>query len=120
MAAGRGAYLPCITEHFDERPRAGILKPPAQILFDGGEPSPSAFKAELSEAKGWMDERPADELSRFVTLYAWNEWHEGGILEPNFRDGAALIAQIPDVFKTPFMPLPCRRTGICPDASGAL
>ena len=117
-AAKSGAYLPCVTEHFDERPRAGILKSPAQIMFDGVPMTPAGFRAELQDAKDWMDKRPDDKLSRFLVLYAWNEWHEGGILEPSVRQGAALISQIPKVFPMSLPPRKCRLTGRCPDAAG--
>lgn len=117
-AAKSGAYLPCVTEHFDERPRAGILKSPAQIMFDGVPMTPAGFRAELQDAKDWMDKRPDDKLSRFLVLYAWNEWHEGGILEPSVHQGAALISQIPKVFPMSLPPRKCRLTGRCPDAAG--
>ncbi|HVX43703.1 MAG TPA: glycoside hydrolase family 99-like domain-containing protein, partial [Mycobacteriales bacterium] len=34
--------------------------------------------------------RPAT-VDNFVLLYAWNEWHEGGYIEPNARDGCAFL-----------------------------
>ena len=30
-------------------------------------------------------------VDNYLFLYAWNEWHEGGIIEPNKRDGCAYL-----------------------------
>ena len=35
---------------------------------------------------------------RYLTIYAWNEWNEGGIIEPNVSDGSAYLAAVAEVF----------------------
>lgn len=50
-------------------------------------PARLAYYAEsLRQVKHWMLARAPDadplNLRRYLTIYAWNEWHEGGILEP--------------------------------------
>ncbi|WP_166677626.1 glycoside hydrolase family 99-like domain-containing protein [Amycolatopsis arida] len=97
---GTMPLIRCATSNFDERPRIGILVP---------DPGPDEQKqrdsfrwyddATLAEYERLLDTVKADitESSRppvvdnFVMLYAWNEWHEGGFVEPNKRDGCAYL-----------------------------
>ncbi|WP_168211483.1 glycoside hydrolase family 99-like domain-containing protein [Actinosynnema sp. ALI-1.44] len=95
-----GTLLRCATSDFDERPRIGIA------IGDPG-PDPAALRASFR----WYDDadltgfervlaavradvaesaRPST-VDNFVSLYAWNEWHEGGYIEPNRRDGCAYL-----------------------------
>jgi Glycosyltransferase WbsX len=37
-------------------------------------------------------------VDNFVLIYAWNEWHEGGHIEPNVRDGCAYLNTIRQQF----------------------
>jgi hypothetical protein len=67
----------------------------------------------LQNVKTWMDGQN-DELSHILTIYAWNEWHEGGIVEPNVRDGAMYLNAISDTFELPIGDHPCRTSGKCP------
>ncbi|WP_457798002.1 glycoside hydrolase family 99-like domain-containing protein [Methylocystis sp. S23] len=97
------AFMPCFTENMDERPRLGIMKEPQAIFYFAEPVTAGNFEKGLRGVNAWMDERPNSEPSRFLALYAWNEWHEGGILEPNARDGAALISRIPGVFGVPYL-----------------
>ncbi|WP_442756478.1 glycoside hydrolase family 99-like domain-containing protein [Methylocystis sp. JAN1] len=94
-------FMPCFNERMDERPRVGIMKPPEEIFFFEQAADPGTFAVGLRAVKTWMDQRKSEDLSRFLAIYAWNEWHEGGVLEPTKKDGAALIREIPQVFQTP-------------------
>ena len=98
-------FMPCLAQRHDERPRIGIMKHADQITYPQHWVSPELFGQGLEEMRSWMDKRADDEVAQFLTLYAWNEWHEGGILEPNVKDGAAYINRIPAVMGVPFIPI---------------
>jgi hypothetical protein len=70
--------------------------------------------------RSFMDTNRGSDVNRFLTLYAWNEWHEGGILEPNVQDGAAYINQITAAFTVPYINRSCRTSGMCSDAAGSV
>lgn len=97
----------CATSDFDERPRIGISKPDPVLPEDSPEEaqrklhasfrwyedqSPAAFTRLLGDIRADLDAstRPST-VDNFVLLYAWNEWHEGGVIEPNERDGCAYL-----------------------------
>lgn len=91
--------LPCVTSGFDERPREDIvwyLRPgpggadpyPARYFLESNHPDVrlAYYSEALDQVKHWMDTHTdAFGLSRMLTIYAWNEWHEGGILESAMR-----------------------------------
>ena len=99
-----GILIRCVTSGFDERPRIGILIP------DPEEPTEENLKA----AFRWYDDQSPEEFGRLldlvaadiaestrpqivdnmVLIYAWNEWHEGGVIEPNARDGCMYLDMI--------------------------
>ena len=94
--------VPGFTQNFDERPRFGCIKNPP-CLYDPTDSYRKNFQQDLAQLKVWMDEQPREE-SRILSIYAWNEWHEGGILEPNVRDGARYLDLINTVFRLPRNP----------------
>lgn len=104
-------FLTCAMDNFDERPRTQLTVPRGSARYTQGW-SAERFKAILLKEKQFMDSR-TDPLSKMLTIYAWNEWHEGGIIEPNIRDGAKLLNIISDVFDLPKGTDPCRITGKC-------
>jgi hypothetical protein len=71
------------------------------------------FTRGLLQTKNWMDAHATDEAAQVLTLYAWNEWHEGGRIEPNARDGAQSLNAVSEVFQLPIGNDPCRTTGLC-------
>ncbi|WP_252782013.1 glycoside hydrolase family 99-like domain-containing protein [Actinoallomurus rhizosphaericola] len=107
---GRIANYPGIlirgaTSGFDNRPWDGV---------GIADPGPNATEQQLEAAFSWYDDHS---IARFGTLlanlrsdiqastrppatdnlvliYAWNEWHEGGHIEPNVRDGCAYLNTI--------------------------
>jgi hypothetical protein len=97
-----GVLIRGATSGFDNRPwdAIGITDPGA-----------NATEAQLENAFSWYDDqsigrfgtllaslqadidastRPPT-VDNFVLVYAWNEWHEGGHIEPNVRDGCAYL-----------------------------
>jgi hypothetical protein len=94
--------MPGFTQNFDERPRYGCIKNPP-CWYDPTDTFRKNFQQDLAQLKAWMDEQPREE-SRILSIYAWNEWHEGGIIEPNVRDGARYLDMINTVFQLPRNP----------------
>jgi Glycosyltransferase WbsX len=93
------SLMPCVSQNMDTRPRMGVrvTEPDLEQLFNLKEYSAEGFRTALEQAKIWMDTQ-TDELSQYLSIYAWNEWHEGGIIEPNSRDSAQLLNIINKVF----------------------
>jgi hypothetical protein len=93
-------YYPNVTVGWDPSPRTDQSRP----LQNGGYPNtavltdnePAQFGRALEAAKGYLDRHPA--LYPLVTLYAWNEWAEGGYLEPDTTHGMAYLEEIKRVF----------------------
>jgi len=94
-------YFPNVTTGWDPTPRV-----PAQQPYDGKssypntpvlwDNSPAKFRSALEEAKIRALTLPAGE--RIVTIYAWNEWTEGGNLEPDTVSKMSYLQSIRDVF----------------------
>jgi hypothetical protein len=105
-----GALIRGVTSGFDNRPwdAIGIT-----------DPGPDATEAQLEQSFSWYDDhtvarfgtllanlqadidastRPPT-VDNLVLVYAWNEWHEGGHIEPNVRDGCAYLNAIHDNLK---------------------
>ena len=93
-------FAPCVANNLDERPRMGIIKNgPAATFAVMRNYSLANWALSLREAKRWMDDQPeADDLSRVLSIYAWNEWHEGGLIEPSESEGDARLAAVQAVF----------------------
>lgn len=90
----------CAMSGFDERPRTGIY-------FPAGQPSQARYfkddtKAEFPEAmestRRDMEGEPATVVDNDLTVYAWNEWAEGGHIEPNVRDHAYYLEALQRIF----------------------
>lgn len=90
----------CAMSGFDERPRTGIY-------FPAGQPSQARYfkddtKAEFPEAmestRRDMEGEPATVTDDDLTVYAWNEWAEGGHIEPNVRDHAYYLEALQRIF----------------------
>ena len=75
-------YFPNVTKGWDPTPRVpasepydGKKYPNTPVLWDN---SPKKFKAALEQARERALTLPAGQ--RAITIYAWNEWTEGGLL----------------------------------------
>jgi hypothetical protein len=107
FATQPGSLIRCATSDFDERPRIGISKPDPVLSGDTHEEAQAklhaafrwyedqslpAFRDLLANVRADLDDSTREStVDNFVLLYAWNEWHEGGVIEPNARDGCAYL-----------------------------
>ncbi len=107
---------PCMLQNFDERPRQDILVADrAEIRYLVGK-TDALFRQNLAATKRFVDAeyaRTGSAAARIVYLYAWNEWHEGGVLEPNVATGARDLNIVTDVFQLPRAPSACLDEGRC-------
>ena len=115
---GRAAkpVSPCMLQNFDERPRQDVLvRERSAIRYFVGKTG-ERLRENLRAAKALSDAqfaRTGHPATRIVYLYAWNEWHEGGILEPNAKDGARDLDIVSEVFALPRVPSPCLDEARC-------
>jgi hypothetical protein len=89
-------YFPNVTMGWDPSPRC----PPDVPWKNGSYPfgpvlvhnTPAAFGDALRQALAYLDSSKTE--PRILTIYAWNEWSEGGYLEPEKRTGMAYLEAI--------------------------
>jgi glycosyl transferase family WbsX len=94
-------YFPNATMGWDPTPRVPAEKPydgksaypNTPVLWDN---SPDRFRSALELAKTRALTLPPGQ--RIVTVYAWNEWTEGGSLEPDTVNKMAYLRAIHEVF----------------------
>ncbi|MEU4197817.1 glycoside hydrolase family 99-like domain-containing protein [Kribbella sp. NPDC026611] len=87
-----GAYGRCVLSDFDERPRYPLEQTDVSKIRWMPDQSFDGYRQAVRNVVADMDTstRPST-VDNYVYLYAWNEWHEGGILEPNQRDGCRYL-----------------------------
>lgn len=90
---------PCMISNFDERPRQTLMidDPEAIRYFLNHNINEFYRGLELVRDRVAASDDP---VSQLVNLYSWNEWHEGGIIEPNVKDGFLYLNYIEKAFKT--------------------
>ncbi|MFB9907656.1 glycoside hydrolase family 99-like domain-containing protein [Allokutzneria oryzae] len=92
LAKGPAQFMRCAAQGFDERPRYPHLIPDRSKIRFYADQSPELFADVLTALrKDIATSRRVSAVDNFVSMYAWNEWHEGGILEPNARDGCRYL-----------------------------
>ncbi|BBH19154.1 hypothetical protein Back11_04990 [Paenibacillus baekrokdamisoli] len=94
-------YYPNVTMGWDPSPRTDQANDyiqgdyPNTSIYVGN--TPSAFQRSLEQVKEYLDLQQL-EKPKIVTLYAWNEWTEGGYLEPDTIHGYGYLEAIKAVF----------------------
>ncbi|MGH8794146.1 MAG: glycoside hydrolase family 99-like domain-containing protein [Stackebrandtia sp.] len=90
--AAPGAYSRCVLSDFDERPRYPIEQTDSEKIRWFDDHTLEGFRQSAANVREDIDAstRPP-EVDNIVYVYAWNEWHEGGAIEPNARDECAYL-----------------------------
>jgi len=97
---GSVPYFPNVTVGFDATPRIPLDQP----FVHGAYPyvpvltnnKPELFEKSLRQAKEFVDTHGTD--PKIITIYNWNEWSEGGYLEPDTVHGMGYLEAIRRVF----------------------
>jgi hypothetical protein len=89
---GASTFVRCVMSDFDERPRYPIsVRYPAEARYFKDH-SFGLFTAAARNAYADIaGSQRTSVVDNFVLVYAWNEWHEGGFIEPNLRDGCRYL-----------------------------
>jgi hypothetical protein len=89
-------YFPNVTMGWDPSPRCPSGVPWKNGSYPFGpvlvHNTPAAFGDALRQAIAYLDSSKT--TPRVLTIYAWNEWSEGGYLEPEKRTGMAYLEAI--------------------------
>lgn len=87
-----GIFVRCAMSDFDERPRYPIqITDPERVRWYADQ-TPQLFARSVGIVADdiAVSTRPPV-VDNFVQIDAWNEWHEGGITEPNVKDGCTYL-----------------------------
>jgi len=109
-------HIPCTNTGVDNRPwylSWGETRPDCTSLSTGcfytTNIKSEIFEQHLKTIKEYLDENP-NSTCKMLTIYAWNEWGEGGAVEPNKKEGYKYLDIIQNVFglssrySTPYSP----------------
>ncbi|GBG11194.1 hypothetical protein PAT3040_05983 [Paenibacillus agaridevorans] len=88
-------FIPGALNAFDVRPWGASSGVPVD-RYVYADPSPEKFKQLLNHVKEYLDTH--ERSMNMATLYAWNEWGEGGSIEPNSLFGYGYIDAIQEVY----------------------
>ncbi|MFC4121430.1 glycoside hydrolase family 99-like domain-containing protein [Nonomuraea zeae] len=95
LDAGPTQFMRCAASDFDERPRFPHLIPDRSKIRYYADQTPELFAAALSRVRSDITEsRRISAVDNFVSIYAWNEFHEGGVIEPNAKDGCMYLGLV--------------------------
>lgn len=103
----RNIFIPCATTPFDSRPWYMIgwgpwvnaeYKTPQDRPYNAPTRA-EEFGAHLQALKDFLARHPG-ETNNLAIVYAWNEWGEGGVLEPSAVDGTRMLDQVKKVFRS--------------------
>jgi Glycosyltransferase WbsX len=92
-------YFPNVTMGWDSSPRCPADAPWKNGPYPFGpvlvNNTPAAFLNALRQAVSYLE--TSKTTPRILTIYAWNEWTEGGYLEPEMRTGMSYLEAIRQV-----------------------
>lgn len=88
-------FIPGALNAYDVRPWEAVSGSPVD-KYMYADPSPSKFGVELGNVKAYLDSHSRS--MNMATFYAWNEWGEGGSIEPNTLFGYGYIDTMQEVF----------------------
>lgn len=92
-----GSYGRCVMSGFDERPRYPIEQPDPALIRWMPDQSLELFRQAVRGVRDDIaDSSRPPMIDNFVFVYAWNEWHEGGIVEPDVKNGCAYLDALRD------------------------
>jgi hypothetical protein len=104
-------FIPCASTPFDTRPWYMIgwgpwmdprFTDPYRRPYNAAA-TQGAYAEHLRSLRTTLDQYPAI-TRRMLLVYAWNEWGEGGALEPSAVTGDAWLRTTRDAFKPAFVP----------------
>lgn len=92
FASAPPTFMRCLMSDFDERPRYPHMVPDANAIRWFPDQTPALF----SQATAGVREDIAAStrppvVDNLVQIYAFNEWHEGGVIEPNATTGCRYL-----------------------------
>lgn len=92
-------HIPCATVGLDRRPwyKLSGWGPDVNSAPYNTDITPEIFRQHLTEVKQYLDNNPLS-TAKAITIYAWNEWGEGGIIEPGQQKGYQYLDIIQNVF----------------------
>jgi hypothetical protein len=88
-------FIPGGLNAFDARPWRGVASD-SEGDYVYTDPSPNKFKVQLNNVKNYLDTHKRS--MNMATMYAWNEWGEGGSIEPNTLFGYGYIDAMQETF----------------------
>jgi len=96
-AQAPGAYGRCVLSDFDERPRYPIEVVDLPAIRWLPDQSVDKFRRAVKAAADDMatSTRPST-VDNLLYIYAWNEWHEGGVIEPSEHSGCDYLDALHD------------------------
>jgi len=124
----KATAIPCTTAGFDARPwcalESGMCQPGKPYWYYNTGMNPGAFRDHLNLVKGYLDTHPETSI-KALTIYAWNEWGEGGVIEPSQKWGTDYIDAIQMAFglhprTQSFIPLNLEAIFFTPDTKDTL
>lgn len=111
-AAAPQIYVRGIMSRFDERPRYPWAIPQLKDVLWAPDWSFSLYTKAVDNARADIQQSTRiSPVDNFLLVYAWNEWDEGGIIEPDHKWGCKFL----NILQTQ---LSLRGPGCVPDPSG--